>query len=365
MKILVTGSTGFIGSQLCRALVEQGHRVLAFHRSSSSLRGLEGIPGCHEQLALSDVAGCLEHVLGDLNQADTLAAALRDVEVVFHTAGLTNPGAQSARLYNVNVEGTRNLLQAAQTAGVRRVVHTSSVSAMGVPLLGSLPVDENHAWNFTPQDWPYGYSKYLAEMEVQKAVAAGLDVVIVNPSIVAGAGDLYNGPRSIVARAARRQVPFAVEGGLNVVHIADVVAGHIAAMQKGRRGERYLLCGQNLTHLEFIQAVSEQAGVPAPTLELPAGLVRALAGPLGALQSVIDLPVSASLLHLAGYHFYYNGDKARGELGLPEPRPAAAAVRDALAWLNEQRAARPRASQPRQTVPMVEPLMPEKKKKRK
>lgn len=362
MKILVTGSTGFIGSQLCRALVAQGHRVLAFHRASSSLRGLEGIPGCQEQPALAPVAGCLEHVIGDLTQPETLAAALQGVEAVFHAAGLINAGAHPERLYAVNVEGTRALLLAARVAGVRRVVVTSSVAALGVPLYGPAPMDERHAWNFAPQRWPYGHAKHLAEMEVQKAVAAGLDAVIVNPSVVVGAGDLYNASRSIVARAARGQVKAVVAGGLNVVHIADVIAGHLAALEKGRRGERYILCGQNLTHLEFIQAVCAAAGVPAPTLELPAGLVRALAGPLTALQSVIDLPVSASLLHLAGYHFYYTDDKARGELNLPEPRPAAEAVRDALAWLNEQRAARPRASQPRYTVPMVEPVVRKKKK---
>ena len=256
------------------------------------------------------------------------------------------------------------MLQAAQAAGVRRVVHTSSVSALGVPLLGSLPVDEHHAWNFTPQDWPYGYSKYLAEMEVQKAVAAGLDVVIVNPSIVAGAGDIYHGPRSIVARAARRQVPFAIEGGLNVVHIADVVAGHLAALEKGRRGERYLLCGQNLSHLEFIQTICAAAGVPAPSAVLPAGLVRMLPGPLNLLQSFIDFPISAGLLHLAGYFFYYNGGKAQRELGLPEPRPAAEAIAEELAWLKEQQSAsRPRASQPLKTVPMEAPVAGKKKKK--
>ena len=363
MKILVTGSTGFIGSQLCRALVAQGHRVLAFHRASSSLRGLEGIPGCGEQPTLAPVAGCLEHVIGDLAQPETLATALQGVEVVFHAAGLINPGAHPERLYAVNVEGTRALLLAARVAGVRRVVHTSSVAALGVPLYGPAPMDERHAWNFNPQHWPYGHAKYLAEMEVQKAVAGGLDVVILNPSVVIGAGDIYNAARSNVSRAARGQVKYVVEGGLNVVHIADVVAGHLAALEKGRRGERYILCGQNLTHLEFLRLICAEAGVPAPAVELPAGLVRALAGPLGALQSFIDLPVSASLLRLAGYPFYYSGDKARSELDLPEPRPAAEAVRDALDWLNEQRAARPRASQPRKTVPMVEPIIGKKKKK--
>lgn len=352
MKILVTGSTGFIGSQLCRALVQEGHHVLAFHRASSSLRGLEGIPDCAGQPA----GGCLEHVLGDLTQPDTLAAALPGVEAIFHTAGLVGAGSQPGRLYAVNVEGTRALLQAAQEAGVRRVVHTSSVAALGVPPGGPAPVDERHTWNFAPQRWQYGYAKYLAEMEVQKAVAAGLDVVIVNPAIVVGAGDFYNASRSILARAARRQVPFVVEGGSNVVHIADVVAGHIAALQRGRRGERYILSGQNLSHLEFIQAICAAAGVPAPSLVLPAGLMRAAARPLTWLQPFIDLPVSASLLYLAGYYFYYDNSKARDELGLPEPHPAAEAIHEALDWLKEQRdAARARASQPRKTVPMVEP----------
>lgn len=325
MKILVTGSTGFIGSQLCRALVEQGHDVRAFHRASSSLRSLEGLEGS------------LEHAIGDLTQPETLAAALRGVEAVFHSAGLIFAGSQPGRLYAVNVEGTRALLQAAQEAGVRRVVHTSSVSALGVPLSGAAPVDERHTWNFPAQDWPYGYAKYLAEMEVQKAVAAGLDVVIVNPGVVIGAGDIYNAPRSILARILRRQVPFITTGGSNVVHIADVVAGHLAALERGKRGERYLLCGQNLSHPEFIQTASAAAGVPAPTLMLPPGLVRAMAGPLGWLRAFIDAPVPAELLRLAGYYFYYDGEKARSALNLPEPRPAAEAIGEALEWLKEQR----------------------------
>jgi dihydroflavonol-4-reductase len=357
MKILVTGSTGFIGSQLCRALVEAGHHVLAFHRASSSLRGFEGISDGNE----STTAGCLEHVLGDLTQPDTLAATLQGVEAVFHTAGLVDPGSQPGRLYAVNVEGTRALLQAAREAGVRRVVHTSSVAALGVPRFGPAPIDERHTWNFAAQHWQYGYSKYLAEMEVQKAVAAGQDVVIVNPSVVIGAGDIYNASRSILARAAHRQVPFVVEGGLNVVHIADVVAGHLAALEKGRRGERYILSGQNLSHPAFVQAICAAAGVPAPALVLPVGLVRAMAGPLFWLRPFIDLPVSASLLYLAGYYFYYDNSKARSELGLPEPRPATEAIREALDWLKEQRdAARARASQPRKTVPMNTPVRKKK-----
>ncbi|GAP13110.1 nucleoside-diphosphate-sugar epimerase [Longilinea arvoryzae] len=360
MKILVTGSTGFIGSQLCRALVEAGHHVLAFHRASSSLGALEGLPDCSGP----DQPGCLEHIIGDVTQPETLPAALQGVEAVFHTAGLVSASAQPGRLYAVNVEGTRALLEAARTAGVRRVVFTSSASALGVPLSGPAPVDERHTWNFIPQHWPYAYTKYQAELEIQKSVATGQDVVIVNPSLVFGAGDIYNASRSILARAADRQVGFVTEGGLNVVHIRDVVAGHLAALEKGRRGERYLLCGQNLTHLELLQIASAAAGVPAPTLVLPAGLVRSLAGPLHLLQSFIDLPVSPSLLPLAGYYFYYDGSKARGDLGLPEPRPAEEAIREALEWLMEQRSnSRPNAGQSLKTVPLEKSVGKERKSK--
>lgn len=357
MKILVTGSTGFIGSHLCRALVAQGHRVLAFHRASSSLRGLEGIPDCSED----STGGCLEHVTGDLTQPKMLAEALTGVDAIFHCAGLIS--AQPGRLYAVNVEGTRALLQAAREAGVRRVVVTSSVAALGVPRSGPAPIDERHTWNYAPQKWAYGYSKYLAEMEVQKAVAAGLDAVIVNPSLVFGAGDVYNAARSILARVACRQVSFVTEGGVNVVHVEDVVKGHLAALEKGRRGERYLLCGQNLSHPELIQIASAAAGVAAPALLLPPGLLRSLAGPLNLLQPFIDLPVSANLLSLAGYYFYYSGEKARSELGLPEPRPAAEAIREEIEWLKEQRNnLRPCAGKPTQTVPLEHTAVEKKKR---
>lgn len=321
MNVLVTGSTGFIGSSLCRGLVEAGHQVRAFHRNSSTLRLLDGL--------------AVEHATGDLTQPDTLQAAMQDVEVVFHAAawmGSSEPG----RLYAVTVEGTREALAAARKSGVRRVVLTSSVAALGVPELGvpSL-LNENHTWNLRPDYYPYGYAKYLAELEGQKAVALGQDVVTVNPSLVFGRGDLYRQSHSIVMQVAQRKVGVAIEGGVNVVHIDDVVAGHLAALERGQTGERYILAGENMSYLTLLQRIAAVVGAPAPNLVLPAGLVRTLGGLARLFKNYLDLPVSPEYFHLAGYYFYFDSRKAQEALGLPPPRPAEEAIAEAYAWFRQ------------------------------
>jgi dihydroflavonol-4-reductase len=330
MQILVTGSTGFIGAALCKALLEAGHSVRAFHRPNSSLRLLAELP--------------VEHATGDLTQPDTLPPALEGIEVVFHAAALLGSSGrdQAGRMYAVTVEGTRSLLKAAAEAGVRRLVHTSSVAALGVPETpppgagGSANtcylINERHTWNFRPERWPYGYAKYLAELEVQKAVAGGLDCVIVNPSVVYGAGDVYRRESSLVMHGARRKLPFLVEGGLNAIHIQDVVEGHLAALERGRRGERYILGAENLTIVELVRRIAAVVKAPAPGLVLPAALVRPLARPAGWLEPLLDLPVGASDLWLAGYCFHYDMHKAQVELGLPPPRPLEEAFAEAYDW---------------------------------
>ena len=324
MNVLVTGSTGFIGAALCRALVEQGHQVRAFHRASSNLRLLEDLP--------------VEHLVGDLTQPDTLAPALAGMEVVFHAAAmLGGKHDEPGRMYTVTVEGTRALLNEARRAGVRRVVHTSSVAALGVPPLPArnaapLLMDETHTWNFRPDYWPYGYTKYLAEMEVQRAVAEGLDVVTVNPAMVVGAGDIYRKSSSLVVRVAQRRLPMLTEGGLNIVHIEDVVAGHLAALQRGQSGQRYILGGHNLSHQAYLQQIAAVVGAPPPTLVLPAGLLRRLALPIRLISPFLDLPFSPVTFRKAGYYFYVDTRKSRTALGLPPPRPVSDAIRAAYDW---------------------------------
>ncbi len=328
MNVLVTGSTGFIGAALCRALVVHGHTVRAFHRPTSNLHLLNDLP--------------VEHVIGDLTQPESIRSALQGIEVVFHTAAqLGGAGIDTAgRMYTVTVEGTRSILRYAQEAGVRRVVHTSSVAALGVPEKSPEPgapartpsMDESHTWNYPPEAWHYGYAKYLAELEVQKAVAGGLDAVILNPAVVFGAGDIYRRDSSVIMTIARRKLGVLVEGGLNAVHIQDVVQGHLSALECGRCGERYILAGENLTIVELIRKIAVIVGAPAPGLVLPAGLVTRIVPVIRLLQPFLDLPVSANDLRLAGNYFYYDTRKAQVELGLPPPRPLEDAIREAYDW---------------------------------
>lgn len=333
MKVLVTGASGFIGSRLCKKLVEQGHTVRAFHRPTSSLAALGDTP--------------VEHAIGDLTQPETLAPAMKDIEIVYHTAalmGIDKPG----KLYTVTVEGTRAVLDAAREAGVRRFVHTSSMAAMGVPEQGPAGaghpalITESHTWNYRPEYWPYGYAKYLAELEVERATAMGLDTVIVNPSAVYGAGDLYRQTSAIVVQVAQQHIPGIPEGGLNAVHVDDVVQGHIAAAELGRSGQRYILGAFNLTFQAFIQKIAQIAGVPAPTTLLPSGLLRASAGVVSLLKPFLHLPISPSQFHMAGYFFYCDTRKAQVELRLPQPRSLEEALQDAYDWYVSTGAIKPR-----------------------
>jgi len=325
---LVTGSTGFIGARLCRLLLDKGYRVRAFHRSTSQMLLLEGL--------------AVEHVTGDLTRPETLGDALQGVDVLFHTAAMLGAAEKPGQMYTINVEGTRSLLKAALQAGVQRVVHTSSVAALGIPPLRLSPtaepglINENHSWSGPGDKWPYGYSKYLAELEVQKMVASGLDTVIVNPSLVYGPGDLYKQTSSLVVQVAQRRVPVLMEGGANVVHVDDVVTGQLAALERGRRGERYILGGENLPLQTLVCMAADVVGGTPPDLVVPAGLLRALAGPISLLQPFITAAIPLSMLHMAGSYFYYDNHKAQDQLGWSPRFTALQALTAAYEWFKQQ-----------------------------
>ncbi|MFZ5809173.1 MAG: NAD-dependent epimerase/dehydratase family protein [Chloroflexota bacterium] len=326
MRALVTGATGFIGSNLCRALLEGGFSVRAFHRPTSNLSVLKDLE--------------VETVVGDIRDTSTLQKAMQGVQVVFHCAAQLGNTTKLAYMEDVTVGGTCNLLQAALDSSVQRIVHTSSVAALGVPpfIRSKTPfiMDETHTWNYLPELWMYGYTKYLAELEVQKAVAKGLDAVIVNPSVVLGAGDIHRVSGNIIVYLAQHSLPVAVEGGSNIVHIADVVEGHLAALKAGKTGERYILGGENITHFELLSRIAKIIRVSPPKWILPSRLIRGLAAVYAPLGKVIPLPISPSLLRFAGLHFYYHTQKARSELHLPPPLPIDDAIRQCYDWYLDQ-----------------------------
>lgn len=327
MQALVTGSTGFVGANLVEGLTSAGHEVRALQRSSSRLDALAGLS--------------YESVVGDVLDPTSLAAAMDGVEWVFHVAAVADYWRQAgtARLYLVNVEGTRHVLTAALATGVRRVVFTSSAAALGVPVANEgRPLDESATFNLPPAKFPYGHSKHLAEGVVHEFVARGLEVVIVNPTVILGPRDLNFISGSIIREVYRRRVFLVPPGGVNYVDVADVVAGHVAAVERGRPGERYILGGHNLTHHQAVTTIARVVGVPPPRLHVPGVLL----GPLGTAMDLFNRvwpgePLSeGQQIRLMKYLIFYDDSKARRELGLGPPTPFQASVERAFEWYRVQ-----------------------------
>jgi dihydroflavonol-4-reductase len=325
---LITGSTGFIGSHLCSDLVARGHDVKAFHRPSSRLQLLENLP--------------IEHVIGDITRPETLTDRLKGVDFVIHAAATSGGVEKPGQMYTVIVEGTKNILKAALQAGVKRVVHVSSAAVLGIPeQLNSMEeetgsLDEFHSWNSTPRVWPFGYNKYLAELEVQKMVGQGLDVVMVNPTLVMGAGDLGRQTSSILVQTAHKRIPFITSGGVNVIHIDDVVQGIMAAVEFGKRGERYILGNKNLPYSSFIRLCSEVTGVDYPDFTLNPGMLRRLSRFLPIFQAYISSPIPLTYFALAGKYFYYQNQKAREQLGWEPRKEILQTLTEAYEWFKMQ-----------------------------
>jgi dihydroflavonol-4-reductase len=314
---LVTGSTGFVGAALCRALLAQGTRVRAFHRATSSLELLAGLN--------------VEHAVGDILQPETLDAACAGVTWVFHAATEAAYWRRPREVLRTGVEGTRNVVRAAQAAGVRRLLFTSSLGALGVPAPGTL-LDETHSFNLPPARFPYGYAKHCAERAALEQAGTSLEVVIVNPSVILGAGDLHQISGSLVTEAARGLSIVWMDGGWNVVHIEDVADGHLAAMRRGRHGERYLLASENLTHRESLCLVNEIVGRPPPRLHLPGGSMPVLAALVDLIRLVAPLPIDGNQLRLSRHLLYCDAGKARRELGWAPQRTFRQAVQEAYDW---------------------------------
>lgn len=322
MRALVTGGTGFVGANLVAALNERAVGALVLHRESSSRLALDGLD--------------YESVIGDiLDEPEVLARCMEGCDWVFHVAAVADYWRQGKSwLYEVNVEGTRRMLQAAKLAGVRRFVFTSSLAAMGMPQEGEL-LTEEHEFNLQPEQFPYGHSKFLAELEVQRAVEQGVEAVIVNPSIVLGARDLNQISGSIIVEVARGLVRFLPPGGANYVAVADVAAGHIAAAETGASGERYILGGENLTSAEMVTLVAEVVGRPAPRLRLPAWVLPAAAFAVRGARALLRnrVPLDENQVRLLSRYIYADNQKAVQELGLPQT-PVRVAVQRAYNWYN-------------------------------
>jgi len=262
MLAFVTGATGFLGSHVARALAEQGADLRLLVRSNSNTKNIADLKA--------------DLITGDLRDPVSLEKGIAGCDVVFHVAADYRLWVRDPEeMYRANVEGTRAILAAARKNNVRRLVYTSSVATMGFSSNGQ-PADESSPVSLDSMIGPYKRSKFMAEQVAIEAARAGQDVVIVNPSTPVGERDIKPTPSGrIIVDFLKKKFPAYVDTGLNLVDATECARGHIAALEKGRSGERYILGGENLTLKQILDKLAAITGLPSPTIRVPYALALA------------------------------------------------------------------------------------------
>ena len=320
---LVTGGTGFVGRAVVVELLAQGRLVRVLARNPKH-PALEGLP--------------VEVALGDLRDRASLEQAIDGCSRLFHVAAdyrLWVPDPEE--MYAVNVEGTRNLLAAAQAQGVTRVVYTSTVGALGNPGDGT-PGSEDTPVSLKDMVGHYKRSKFLAEQVALEFAAAGLPLTVVNPSTPMGPWDWRPTPTGqMIVDFLKGHMPAYLETGLNLIHVHDVARGHLLAEARGQVGEKYILGNENLSLSQIFQLLSKISGRPAPRVKLPYWPVLALAYVdeffTGRIRGKRPrMPVTA--IRMAKKYMYFDNQKAVQYLGLTLT-PACQALEDAVAWFRQ------------------------------
>jgi dihydroflavonol-4-reductase len=326
MNCFVTGASGFIGSNLVRQLAAAGHHCKVLVRAASPARGLAGVD--------------CEQVVGDVAQRALLEKSMRGCEWCFHVAASYHLWLRDYRpMYAANVDGTRQVLEAAGAAGCRRIVYTSTVGCIGLPREGQgkiEPTDEATPVSGEQMPNHYKRSKWQAEEVARELAAKGLPVVIVNPSAPIGPWDVKPTPTGqIIVDYLNRKMPAYLDTGLNWVHVRDVAAGEILAAEKGRVGERYILgnADGNWTMRLTMEVLEELTGVPGPKIRVPYGVALMAAYFDEALAAITGKPPKAPLagVRMARHKMFFNPAKAIRELGLPQTPPRQAFA-DAVEW---------------------------------
>jgi len=322
MKALVTGASGFVGSAIVRQLLDAGHHVRVLLRANSLRDNIKGLD--------------VEIAVGNLTDTTTLKQATTGCSALFHAAAdyrLWAP--QPQPMYAANVDGTRNIMQAALDAGVERIIYTSSVATLGINQDGT-PADEDTPSSLDGMIGHYKRSKFMAEEIIRKLVEKEeLPAVIVNPSTPVGPRDIKPTPTGkMILDAARGRMPAYVDTGLNIVHVDDVAAGHLLALEQGVIGERYILGGENMSLKDILSQVATIAGRKPPRIRLPhnavlpmAWVAQEIARISGAAQPIMTVDG----VRMAKKHMFYASTKAEHDLGYTH-RPATQALQDAVGW---------------------------------
>jgi dihydroflavonol-4-reductase len=319
-NVLVTGASGFIGSAVTRALLDDGYSVVAFVEPNADVRNLDGLD--------------ISFVTGDLRDAGAVRAAVAGCRSVFHVAALYRFWAPDPKIfYEVNVGGTRNILDAAREEGVERIVYTSTVGTLG--LTGERPSHELDYPDIGHLFGPYKRSKYVAEHEVLRAAAEGLPVTLVQPTMPMGPRDRVPTPSGkLVADFLNGRMPGYVDTVLNVVHVDDVARGHLLAHDRGAVGRSYILGSENMSLQQLLATLASITGLPEPRLRVPRGLSLAAATVSDLVEGKVlrrtpSVPLEAA--RMSTTRMAFDDSRARSELGYA-PRPAVQALADAAHW---------------------------------
>jgi dihydroflavonol-4-reductase len=314
--VLVTGASGFLGWHVARLLTERGRAVRALCRPSSQVREL-----------------AVERVTGDLRDRASIDAAVAGCETVFHVAADYRLWSKHPdELYRSNVDGTRNILDAAERSGAERVVYTSTVGCIGMPQ--NQPGDENTPVSIDDMTGHYKRSKWLAEQVALEKARSGLPVVIVNPTAPVGDHDWKPTPTGkIIVDFLRNRLPAYVDTGLNLVGVRDVAEGHLLAADRGRPGERYILGAENLTLAEILRRLASMTGKKAPSTQIPYAVAYAVGVVTTAWANLTGREPIAPLegVKMARKKMFVTAEKARCELQFT-PQPVEGALESAIDW---------------------------------
>ena len=319
-RVLVTGATGFIGNHVARRLCSEGFSVRALVRPTSPVAALEGLP--------------LETVIGDLTDPRSLRQAVTECAAVFHVAADYRLWARHPdELYRSNVNGTEALLQAAGEIGVERFVYTSTVGTLQFSRNGRV-AQETDAAQLSQLAGHYKRSKFLAEQVALRYAREGLPVVVVNPSAPVGEGDRKpTETGKMILDFLNGRMPAYIDTGLNLVDVRDVAEGHLAAMQRGRPGERYILGGRNMSFREILETLGRLTGLPAPRWRMPYSVALCAGAVDTWFAGIRNRPprVPLEAVRMARYKMYVSSDKAQRELGY-RPGPVEPALERAVRW---------------------------------
>ena len=323
MKVLVTGANGFLGSWLTERLVADGHQVRVLRRESSDLSEIEHLD--------------VEYCLGDVTDLEGLKKHFQSVEVVFHLAGVIGykPGMRDL-MERVNVEGTRNVVEACAKNNISKLVHMSSVAAIGAGLNRGEILNEGSLFNLSPYNLGYFETKKAAEDLVMEAnQQQKVQAIILNPATIYGPNDARKGSRKAQVKVAQGKLRFCPPGGVNVVNVVDVVDATIASLEKANYGERYILAGENITLKQLFEHIAHFAGVSPSFTVLPKTVLRVV----GLLSSVFEKTGRRSLLSresatIACLYHWFDSSKAQRELNL-KVTPARDSIEQSVRWMKE------------------------------